>query len=240
MAKINVYPSNQELAEAAAKNTVDTLKAAVDNKGHAIWVLSGGTAPQAAYGVIADKYSDYVDWQNVYLLIGDERTVEIDSEDSNWEQIKTNIDKLNFKKENISLPPYTKDNVSDAKSYSDKIEELFSSLNSNEIDLLWLGMGEDGHTLSLFPGQSVIDDTSGALVLDVDNSPKAPPKRITLSLKAIENVAECFCLTSGASKKDVFIKVKAENIDLPIVRVTQFLEKHATSVQWFIDENVIS
>jgi len=115
---------------------------------------------------------------------------------------------------------------------------MFSNLGP-EVDLLWLGMGEDGHTLSLFPGHQEINNQS-RYVLPVNNAPKPPLERITLGLKALSEVKHCQVLASGSLKKDAYLKVQQKDSNLPMAQVNNYLLKHGCKVQWLVDKELIS
>jgi 6-phosphogluconolactonase len=104
-----------------------------------------------------------------------------------------------------------------------------------KLDLVWLGMGEDGHTLSLFPGQEFLDESS-ELVLPIHNSPKPPPDRISLSLKALKNVTQCFILAQGAGKAEVVARALKQDLSLPIARAIKTIESGGGKVNWIIDK----
>src|SRR5581483_11276694 len=201
MVEVKVFDSPTLIAKESAKLSLDILKSAIGQRGYAVWILAGGTTPLLAYKEISDKYIKDLDWRRVYFLIGDERSVAIDSPESNYRLInEALLSKVDLDRDKLILPRYSEDNISDADTYNLAVAKMFSNLGP-EVDLLWLGMGEDGHTLSLFPGHQEINNQS-RYVLPVNNAPKPPLERITLGLKALSEVKHCQVLASGSLKKD--------------------------------------
>src|ERR1700757_3206992 len=87
MNNVQVFDDTTKLAEAAAAQSVDILKAAIDEYERATWVLAGGSTPLLAYKIIATNYADAIDWEKVTVIIGDERIGPLDGPDNNWKAI---------------------------------------------------------------------------------------------------------------------------------------------------------
>ncbi|HSX47516.1 MAG TPA: 6-phosphogluconolactonase [Patescibacteria group bacterium] len=239
MNNIKVFDNPDILANESAKLSVDILKKAISDNGYAVWVLSGGSTPINAYRIISDKFSNYLDWLKVYFILGDERTVDIDDDLSNWKQIDESLNSKNKIIYNVLLPSYSKDNIKDAEDYSLKISNFFKNKDNSQIDLLWLGCGDDGHTLSLFPGHTDINNLK-ELVLPINNSPKPPSSRISLGLTALTNVKNCFAIVSGSSKKSVWLGISQNDKSIPIVQVVDYLLSNNAKVTWLLDKSLTS
>lgn len=191
----------------------------------------------AAYKNIVNKYADAIDWSKVTLLIGDERCVPLDHEDSNWGQIS----KILFENERIALshqlsPQANLGAERGAQLYSQLIRENLTNKNGKlEIDLLWLGVGQDGHTLSLFPNHpALMDDTD--IVIAVHNSPKPPSDRITLSLNSVIHAKKIVVFATGANKKEALIQAENEPQSLPIGLLSEKANTAGAEVVWLYDE----
>ena len=91
MQNVQVFDNKQQLAEAAASQTIEIIQNAISQHGSATWVVSGGTAPEAAYSIIAQKYADMIDWSKVTFVIGDERISAFDSPDNNWHSVEKSL-----------------------------------------------------------------------------------------------------------------------------------------------------
>jgi len=232
MTEIRNYDSAEDVAQAAAENAVEILQLAIESKGTASWVLAGGSSPLLAYKKLVKDYSDVIDWSKVLLFVGDERMVSLDNKDSNWGAIGKILDKSpELMKAKRIIPDTSVDVAIAANLY----EQQIKSEKIAEFDLVWLGVGEDGHTLSLFPGNVAFSESTEEWVVPVRNSPKAPAERISLSLKALEYVDELVIFAVGASKQDA-LKLARLKRTLPVAVVADVVESNGGEVRWLYDE----
>jgi 6-phosphogluconolactonase len=104
------------------------------------------------------------------------------------------------------------------------------------IDVLWLGIGEDGHTLSLFPGHPELHETD-ALAVAVRNAPKLPKERISMALPALKKVKNCIIFATGKGKADAMKQISANNKNLPIVKVIETIENSGGEVLLLVDNS---
>ncbi|HSX02329.1 MAG TPA: 6-phosphogluconolactonase [Candidatus Saccharimonadia bacterium] len=232
-----IEPSAEEVVETAARLTLSILNEAISSKGEAIWVLAGGTAPMATCALLAAKYADHLDWSKVTLLIGDERCVPADHADSSWHQIdKVFIGQLPFQPSRLLRPSAELGPEAAASAYQATLQRLpLNQAGIPRFDLVWLGLGEDGHTLSLFPGHPSFRATD-ELVIPVHNSPKPPPERISFTLRALQATAHCLILTTGSSKAPILQRIMAGDQTPPIAQAAAIIERHGGQVQWIVDE----
>jgi 6-phosphogluconolactonase len=227
MTHITIVASPQLVAEAAARRTVEVLGDTVRSRGEATWVLAGGTSPMAAYGILAKTYANALDWSKVTVLMGDERCVPLTHPDSNWGQMQGFLDALGITEENRLVPPVERGPDAAADAYEQAIFQIA------RFDVVWLGMGEDGHTLSLFPGHGVPD---ARLVCAVHDSPKPPPQRITLTFEALKKAGLCLILVAGANKATVVAGALAKGSTLPVARAAATVDEAGGAVTWLLDE----
>ena len=233
MSDIRVFEDKTKLAEAVAKQTITALRVAISEYGTATWVLAGGSTPQLAYEIIASQYSDALDWAAVTVLIGDERIGPLDGPDNNWHSIDQVIGKL----PTIKFRPSSDLSAEEAATdYSEKLAKLPVADNGlPRLDVVWLGIGKDGHTLSLFPLHDSLLPSS-RLVVPVYNSPKPPSDRISLSLRALQGAQSAFILSSGADKKDA-VAAAHKGGSLPIALAASIIATHEGTVTWFVDKD---
>lgn len=230
MDTVNIFIDKTALAHAAASDAIDTLNQAIDQHGSATWVLAGGSTPEAAYSIIASTYLEDVDWAKVTILIGDERIAALDSPESNWHQ----AEQLFLK--HIPQPTLLRPKSNEtAESGAGEYEQQLATLPKNEaelprFDLVWLGMGEDGHTLSLFPGHPNFIPTDH-LVIPVHNSPKPPEDRLSLTLTALKNSQKTLILISGNTKAKILETALFPDSDLPIAQAARL-----THANWYVDQ----
>jgi len=232
MTEIRNYNTADDVAQAAAENAIEILQIAVEAREDVSWVLAGGTSPMKAYKIIARDYADAVDWSKVTVLIGDERMVPVHDKNSNVGAIKAIFDaNAELSKVKWITPDATLDVMAAAKDYANTI----AMGNYGEFDLVWIGVGEDGHTLSLFPNNIAFTQPTEEWVVPVYNSPKPPSERITLSLKALEYVDELVIFAVGASKQDALKEARLKR-KLPVAVVADVVESSGGEVRWLYDE----
>ena len=220
---IQTYDSDVAVAEAAAHITIDALQQAIRQHGRAVWVLAGGTTPNIAYQIIADGYLDRVDWSQVTFVLGDERIGPQDGPDNNWQIIEElflqHIPDAHF------LRPQSNQVAEDAAAdYERHLRAI------ERFDVTWLGMGPDGHTLSLFPDHADFNPDDSRLVVPVHNSPKPPADRISLTLAALDRSQTTLILATGESKRAAFQNALQPDNQLPIAQAAR-----TTHAIWLTD-----
>lgn len=234
MNAFRVFDSKQELAEAAAEQTIALLEHAIKKYGSATWVLAGGTAPMLAYQVIADEYDEELDWSKVTVIIGDERIGPLDGPDNSWNQIDQvllhAIPAIKLRPDSDSFP------VPAADGYEKKIDHLPKTASGlPRFDVVWLGVGQDGHTLSLFPNHAGLLPTN-KLVIPVSDSPKPPNERISLTLRALTGTGTALIITSGEDKRQAVAEA-LKGSRSPIALASRIITTHGGHVRWLIDKN---
>jgi 6-phosphogluconolactonase len=237
MPRVLVRPDKTGVAEAAASLLVEDLATAIDLRGRAVWVAAGGNTPAAAYGLLADRHLTNVRWGGVTIAMGDERCVPLDDPDSNWGQLaEILLDRLTDGTPDLLVPPTELGAEAAASDYQSRLESL-DSLPSGlpRLDHVWVGLGEDGHTLSLFPGR-LAELHPRQLVVAVHDSPKPPPDRISLTLEALKGAVHCLVLAAGPGKREIVKRALAEDSSLPVVAAMRAVEDAGGAVTWVLDE----
>jgi 6-phosphogluconolactonase len=199
--------------------------------------LSGGSTPKALYERLAgDAFRDQIDWRAVELYFGDERCVPPESELSNFRMASESlIDRVPIPRDNVYRMKGEIDPDAAAKEYGQLLKARFMD---DGPDVMLLGMGDDGHTASLFPGTPALDETKHRCVANYvpyDYIPTGTSWRITLTFPFINRSREVFALVTGASKADrlsqVLEGVDAASRALPIRRV----RPAPGTLTWFLD-----
>ncbi|WP_181397137.1 6-phosphogluconolactonase [Cryobacterium arcticum] len=236
MAAIEKFETSADVAAEAARSAIAVLQQAIETFGDARWVLAGGSSPMSAYKIIVAEYADALDWSKVTAVIGDERAVGVDSPDSNWGQVTPLLFGTPQTSTVTGIRPVTELGAETAAiRYNDDLQALVADGDTApRFDLVWLGVGEDGHTLSLFPGHPEFNEDDEALVVPIHNSPKPPPNRITLTVKALTNSRHAVIFATGAGKKDALALAVSEK-KLPIARVSAALDAAGADVRWLFD-----
>ncbi|OQZ00761.1 MAG: 6-phosphogluconolactonase [Candidatus Brocadia sp. UTAMX2] len=208
--EIRVVANPDELSHQAAQEFVRLAGEAVRAKGFFTVALSGGSTPRGLYTMLAsDVYRKQVSWTDVYLFWGDERCVPPDDPDSNYRMTREAlIQRVPIPKEHIHrIPAEREDHAHAAGEYEQTIKTFFH-LNTGEFprfDLILLGMGDDGHTASLFPGVSLLEETSRFMCSHYVE--KLGAYRLTLTVPVINQAEHIIFLVSGASKAPVLQEV---------------------------------
>jgi len=212
-----VLPSFDVLVERAAEYVTAILNAAISERGEASLVLAGGSTPRALYGRLATAD---IQWSHIRFFFGDERAVPPAHEDSNYRMAEESLlSKVPARRANIH-PMDAEDGEAGAIEYAALLPAHF--------DLVLLGMGEDGHTASLFPGGEALDTPEK--VAFVRQSPKPPRERLTLTPRAIETARYVAYLVAGAGKADAVRRIFVDGEDLPAGSV------RGESCVYFLDE----
>lgn len=210
-----------DLAREAARRVIELANAAIRERGRFAWVLSGGSTPRRLYELLAQPpYLGAIDWSRVHLFFADERYVPHTDPDSTLRLVReTLLSGAPVPADQIHPMPTEGGTPEDcAQAYAAQLEEFFGQPES-AFDLVLLGMGPDGHTASLFPGRP---DCPGQ-VAAVHDSPKPPPVRLTLTLKALRQARKVLFLVTGADKaktlQSVFESSPDDAAALPAARV---------------------
>lgn len=240
MPEIQKVTTPMEAADAAVLDAIATLSIAIEERGRATWVLAGGSSPMAAYRLLVSDYAEAIDWSKVTVLIGDERLAPLDNPDSNWGQIGAVLFGASPTASMIQLRPEVELPAEEAaRRYEASLRDLPTDIEGVPIfDLVWLGVGEDGHTLSLFPGHPDFMPTEH-LVIPIHNSPKTPATRITLTLHALEATSRAIIFAVGASKKEALAEALADG-RLPIAQAASRIEQYGGYVTWLFDQAAIT
>jgi len=188
------FDSIECLRHSVCDAIVKSANEAIAQRGQFLIVLAGGNTPRAVYRLLRDLPKNaYVDWTKWHIYHGDERCLPASHEDRNSlmvAQVWTHY--VDIPANQIHDIPAELGNVAGAKAYAETLA------NVPTFDMVLLGLGEDGHTASLFPNH-VIDNSADAV--PVFNSPKPPAERITISQNRLNNTREVLFLVTGAGKQ---------------------------------------
>lgn len=217
--KILVFESNAELAKAAAVIFRDSCKAAVARRGLFSVALSGGKTPAALYAALAaPPFRDAVRWRETHLFWGDERCCPPDDKESNFHTAFVNlISKIDIPDDNVHRIQGEVCQVEPVTAAALYEEELLSFFKSERpaFDLVLLGLGADGHTLSVFPGSA--RPNPGKLV--TIGKDQLGLWRISLTIEAVSSSAKAIFLVSGKEKAAILKDVLDGKKGLPAAEV---------------------
>ena len=235
--RVEVVADAAALAEAAARHAVADLEAAVEAHGSATWVLTGGGTPAAAYRRLAGHdLRAGVEWDRIRVAMGDERCVPPDHPDSNWGQAAAALlDHVPVPDHHLLRPPGELGPEAAADAYQAALAALPATPGGTpRLEVVWLGVGEDGHCLSLFPGRPEVE-VADRLVVGVHDSPKPPPERISLTLAALAGTERLLVLAAGPGKAAAVARARAGDDRLPVTRAVAAVRSGGGSVTWLLD-----
>ena len=186
---IKIFPTPQALAESLALDLVNQIREADTRDRPFTIALSGGNTPRLLFTVLGDLYASSVPWDKVHFFWVDERCVPPEDPESNFGMtFKVLFSKINIAQENIHRIKGEDDPVKEAERYSKEINDFTVKRDRLPFfDIMLLGLGEDGHTASLFPGNEKLFLTDKICISAVH--PSTGQKRITITGKVINNAA---------------------------------------------------
>lgn len=203
MKEIKVFSNIDELNNFAAEKFVEVAKESIENHGFFTVALAGGSTPKSLYQLLSsEKFRDQIDWSKVFFFFGDERNVSPDDEESNFRMVNENLFKpLQIKDEKIFRWQIELKNAKKiAQDYEKNLKNSPSATagGSEGFDLILLGMGDDGHTASLFPYTDALHETEKIAVANWVE--KLKDWRFTLTFPVINNARNVIFLISGKNK----------------------------------------
>ena len=193
---INIHRNNREVAEAFALFLFFWLR----RRPRSMIALSGGSTPKVLFQHLATNYAERIDWQRVHFFWGDERCVPPDHPDSNYGMTKKLLfDHINIPATNIHRIHGEADTSVEVQRYGSLLHEKLRLRDGQPVfDLILLGMGDDGHTASIFPDQAVLLRTDAPCALA--RHPETGQQRITLTGPVLNNAENVAFLVTGESK----------------------------------------
>lgn len=227
---LRIYENVRELSEAAARVFVEKARRSIDESGRFAVALAGGTTPKATYEILAREYGGPkdLDWSKVHVFFGDERTVPPDHEDSNYrmaqEALLSRVPVGSVHRMRGELDPREA-----ATLYEEELEEFFGG--PPVLDLVLLGMGEDGHTASLFPRTPALDVHDRWVVENPVE--KLDTVRLTLTVPIINAARTVVFLVAGEGKAETLKEILEGDAD-PHEYPTNLIQP-AGELVWMVD-----
>lgn len=221
MTELVVVPTPNDLVRPSAEWIVSEVRSAVAERGSCSLALAGGRTPEPVYRELASDLT--IDWDKVDLYFTDERAVPPEDPESNYGMIRRALISR------VSIPP---DRVHRMKAESpdrDAAARGYERTLPSSLDVLVLGIGQDGHTASLFPGSAVLDERL-RLVVPVAG-PKPPPDRLTLTPPVIEAARSVAVIATGSDKAAVVARA-IEGPWMPREIPAQLARRG----RWFLDQ----
>ena len=239
---IHTFTDAQELTRAAAGLFLEVGKQAIAERNRFLVALSGGSTPKALYSILAnDKYAQQLDWSKVHFLFGDERSVPPTHADSNFAMANAilfsplHIPSAQIHRMRGEDPPETA-----AAQYETTLRHLTTAVPGQwpRLDLVLLGMGDDGHTASLFPGTASLTEQTRWVV--PSTSPQGTRARVTLTLGVINHASVVLFLVAGRSKAAVVRRVLEQRPGDPGPYPAALIRPETGRLLWYLDRAAAS
>jgi 6-phosphogluconolactonase len=226
-----LYETPEELAEASARDFAARTQETIDERGRFAVALAGGSTPKATYEVLARDYANELDWSRVHVYFGDERTVPPDHEDSNYrmayETLLSHVPVGSVHRMRGELPP---DEA--AAAYEEELRAFFGQVDIPGLDLILCGLGEDGHTLSLFPETAALDVNDRWVV--ANPVLKLGTTRLTLTIPAL-NVSRAVTFVVAKESKAEALKEVLEGDADPRAYPAKLVRPESRDLTWMVD-----
>ena len=226
---VEVYETPDVLAGAAARAFAERASEAIAKRGRFVVALAGGSTPKATFEVLARDHADAVDWPRVHVFFGDERTVPPDHEDSNYRMAREAL--LDHVSAGSVHPMHGESPPEEAAtSYEEELREFFGG-QPPVLDLVMLGIGEDGHTASLFPETAALEVTDRLVV--ANPVLQLGTTRITLTAPILNAARWVFFLVAGEGKARALKEILEKDAD-PRAYPAKLVQQ-GTDPTWMVD-----
>jgi len=210
----NVYRSFDLASQAAADFLAQSIQQSIQKNDSCHVVLPGGNTPAQCLAYLAEKK---LSWQKIFWYLGDERCYPVDHPERNDVMLQKNLWSRIDATQVYPIPAEL-----GAEQGAEQYRKIMEVI---DVDIAFLGLGEDGHTASLFPQNKALKDMRS--VVPVYNSPKAPAERVSLGVTKLKQATSKIVLVSGAAKAEIIARIKkAESLPVNMLG----------DINWFIDE----
>jgi len=235
---LSIFKSTDQLNEFAAEFIVKLAKEAISERGEFCIALSGGQTPQRLYALLAsEKYRTQIDWQKTHVFWGDERCLPPEDERNNAHEAKLILlNHVSIPSQNIHVIPVNLSPAEAAKTYENEIANFFGD-KPKQFDLMMLGLGENGHTASLFPHTDVLlENAQGVKPVYLEEQQMF---RITMTAPLINASCVILFLVTGIEKAES-VKSVLQGAYEPECYPAQLINFQTAQVNWFMDEEAAS
>lgn len=235
---ICIFQTTKDLSKAAAEFMIEISKQAIKKNGRFVVALSGGSTPESLFKLLAKPtYRDLIQWDQTFVFWGDERFVPSDDKRNNSNKAKILLlNQISIPATNIFAIPVDTEPNEAAKEYTKSIKDLFGK-EAPIFDLIFLGLGEDGHTASLFPGSDLVFEKN-QLVREVYVDEQSM-NRITMTPILINQAHHIIFLVEGKNKAEILKTVLSEPSQ-PSQFPAQIIHPKEGSLYWYLDKSAAS
>ena len=236
---ISVFDTPEQLALAAAERFVEYGSELHGNLDRFSVALAGGNTPRRIYELLAtERFENRIEWSQVHLFFGDERCVPPDHPDSNYAMAyQSLISKVPIPANNVHRIIGEGNAKQNAQAYENQLRAFFAAQPSPRFDLVLLGMGEDGHTASLFPQSAALQETVRWVV--ASRNEQSSQDRITLTVPIFNQARRVLILVTGKNKAQRLKEVLRPEPDSELLPV-QAIAPVAGMLEWLLDAEAAS
>ena len=233
---LHIYKSPEELAEAFANQLMSWVSDHPENAFHL--AISGGKTPNMLFTILAQEYATSSLWQKVHFWWVDERMVSPGDPESNFGTAHQLLfSQIIIPEENIHRIKGENDTEAQALSYSQQIQENLTSQNGwPTFDLILLGMGDDGHTASIFPNQMHLIDSKR--ICEVAVNPQSGQKRVTLTGSVINHAMKVCFMVTGISKAERMAEI-SDNKEKANLLPAAHIHPVSGNPDWYVDQAAV-
>jgi len=231
--EVKIYTGQKEVVKALAKEIYKLTKSSVHERFNIL--LSGGNTPTALFKRITKKYADTIEWERIHFWWGDERCVSPENANSNYKQAYDFlISQISIPLANIHRIKGENDPEEEAIRYAGEIEVNLNLRGENPVfDLVLLGLGDDGHTASIFPDELELFEDER--ICAVATHPLSGQKRITITGRVLNNANRIFFLVTGANKSQRISEIMNDDEAAKLLPA-YYISPTNGELIWFIDE----
>ena len=231
--EVKIYETPEKVANAFAKELFRIISESTQKRFDI--ALSGGETPKLIYQFLSSKYQDMIPWHRLHFWWGDERCVHPDDDESNYGNADLYLfSEIAIPKENIHRIKGEADPETEANSYSIQLQKELNNRNGWPVfDVIYLGMGKDGHTASIFPDQMELLESEK--ICEVATHPETGQKRITLTGKVLNNANRVYFLVTGKSKAKRVSQIM-NNLKKAKKFPASYISPQNGDLYWYLDE----
>ena len=235
--EVKIFATQDEVFEAVAKEILHLTQNSKQLRFHV--ALSGGSTPKGLFKKLSEEYSDSIPWNRIHFWWGDERCVSPNDDESNYKMTYDNLfSNISIPKENIHRIKGEDNPEKEANRYSDEIDGQLNHRGENPVfDLLILGIGDDGHTASIFPDELELFENEKTCA--VTQHPITKQNRITITGRVLNNATRIFFLVTGENKSTRISEIMNDSEAAKLLPAYYISPKNGELI-WLLDEAAAS
>lgn len=237
--EIRIFKNIEQLSHYAAEIFVERALRSIHERGRFLVALNGGSTPSHLFQLLGTHFRDQIDWSKTHIFWGDERLVPAEDPESSYGQARDLfLSHVDIPEENIHPINGDLEPASAAAEYANTLNQFAEApLEFPRFDLVYLGMGDDGHTASLFPGSTL--DVKDAVMPVIAQYQDRPAQRVTLTPLVFNHAHMIAFMATGEKKAHTLAEVLSDHYN-PELYPVQRVEPKDGRIIWLVDEDAAS